>query len=103
MAETTTTIWLPGALSATRRATFMIFGASATDEPPYFWTRSAMLGEPTRRPRRPQRTRPASADGGGVVECDRTPAHRAKLVVPGSTLARARAAASPRLMFSRSR
>src|SRR5207237_6282727 len=39
MAETTTTSrWPPAVVSATRRATFMIFCASATDEPPYFWT-----------------------------------------------------------------
>jgi len=36
MAETTTIIWFPGALAATRRATFMIFSASATEDPPNF-------------------------------------------------------------------
>src|SRR4029453_6676320 len=44
IAETTTTSWLPGALSATRRATFAIFSASATDDPPNFWTSSAIAG-----------------------------------------------------------
>ena len=43
IAETTTTSWLLDALSATRRATFLIFSASATDEPPYFCTISAMM------------------------------------------------------------
>ena len=42
IAETTTTSWLPGALATTRRATFAIFSTSATDEPPYFCTISAM-------------------------------------------------------------
>ena len=42
IAETTTTSWCADALSATRRATFLIFSASATDEPPYFWTISAI-------------------------------------------------------------
>src|SRR5262245_40387153 len=51
MAETTTTIpWplpcpSPLAVVATRRATARIFSWSATDEPPYFWTISAMLRE----------------------------------------------------------
>src|SRR4030095_7980610 len=45
MAETTTTSWLPGAHSATRRATFAIFSASATDDPPYFLTSSAIFAE----------------------------------------------------------
>src|SRR3989441_7014599 len=61
IAETTTTSWWPGALAATRRATFRIFSSSATDEPPYFWTTSAIALEiyherarsrpPTARPR----------------------------------------------------
>src|SRR2546428_13230100 len=42
IAETTTTSRLPQALAATRRATFLIFSSSATDEPPYFWTISAI-------------------------------------------------------------
>ena len=45
MAETTTTSSRPGALAATRRATFRIFSSSATDEPPYFWTTSAIALE----------------------------------------------------------
>jgi len=42
IAETTTTSWCCAALSATRRATFLIFSVSATDEPPYFCTISAI-------------------------------------------------------------
>ena len=39
IAETTTTSrWPSAADAATRRATFLIFSGSATDEPPYFWT-----------------------------------------------------------------
>src|SRR5262249_1084301 len=48
MAETTTTSWLPGAHSATRRAPVASFSASAPDDPPNFWTSSAMLPKPTR-------------------------------------------------------
>src|ERR1051325_4106993 len=43
MAETTITSWLLRALSTARRATFLILSASATDEPPYFCTISAMV------------------------------------------------------------
>jgi len=42
MAETTTTSWLPAELATTRRATLRILTGSATDEPPYFWTISAI-------------------------------------------------------------
>ena len=40
MAETTTTMRWPwrAPTAATRRATFLIFSGSATDEPPYFCT-----------------------------------------------------------------
>src|SRR5262245_18821143 len=49
MAETTTTIWWPLprpsplAVAATRRATFLILSGSATDDPPYFCTITAMM------------------------------------------------------------
>ena len=46
MADTTTTIrWSGAADSATRRATFLIFSGSATDEPPYFCTISCPMRE----------------------------------------------------------
>ena len=45
MAETTTTTpWPALAVSTTRRATPRIFWASATEEPPYFWTIRPMGG-----------------------------------------------------------
>src|SRR5581483_393915 len=52
IAETTITRrWPSRAYSATRRATFLIFSGSATEEPPYFWTIScAMRGHRSTTP-----------------------------------------------------
>ena len=66
----------PGAgprVSATRRATLLIFSASATEEPPYFWTISAM-GNASYTTRRARQAAAAgiSARRGRRVSCAST-------------------------------
>src|SRR5258705_368574 len=89
IAEPTTTTRCPRrADSATRRATFLIFSASATEEPPYFWT----ISRPMRGPSYTTRARsvkPTSA---------RAAAGAAAVVVLRPDLARRRLPALPHLL-----
>ena len=77
IAETTTTTWcaVRARHSATRRATFVIFSASATDEPPYFWTISAMANASYHdAPRRQvEATGISAADDGSFLRVHMTP------------------------------
>ena len=76
--------------SATRRATFVIFSASATDEPPYFCTISRPMRAPSyTTPARSVKPRPPSA---------RAAAGAAAVVARRPDLARRRLAALPHLL-----
>src|SRR5882672_7722467 len=76
--------------SATRRATFLILSASATEEPPYFWTISRpMRGPSYTTPARSVKPRPTSA---------RAPTGTAAVVTRRSDLARRRLPALPQLL-----
>ena len=55
--------------AATRRATFAIFSASATEDPPNFWTSSAMLAE-AYTTRRRIASSAAPAEGGARLTTD---------------------------------